>query len=197
MFSPCLSMESRSTWLGSCPVGRLKSARGLSSRVDNSFQVSAGGWCPDTEDAARWPTEKIGIGDKITVRFLEADTYDAPESREPAERGRKGPRTPGPTPLNDASVNPRSMQAFEILTNGIPRYTAGRGRGGWLAAGVGGWHSPGRQFSVYVWGVEVDTHDTVHWPKERIQIGAEVTVRFVEKDTIDPPSKRNRSPPAS
>lgn len=85
------------------------------------------------------------------------------------------------------------MKAFEVFINGHRVCLAGIGDGV-LSAIVNGIGSPDQdeEFHLHVGGLDRQTDEHLHWDAPSIGVGAEVLIRVVETQTVEPPSGRTR-----
>lgn len=84
------------------------------------------------------------------------------------------------------------MNALEVCVNGKRVYAAGSPPTGWLSGSVNWTPRLGRPglLGVILSGRDLEVKEHLLWPITRLNPGDEVTIRVVDTDVIDPPSRR-------
>jgi hypothetical protein len=87
------------------------------------------------------------------------------------------------------------MKALDVSINGHRLCLAGVGDDGVLHAIVNWVGGPGREeeISLSVGGLDCATDEHLRWKVPTIGLGAEVLVRILETNSVDPPNERVRS----
>jgi hypothetical protein len=86
------------------------------------------------------------------------------------------------------------MIALEVSVNGERVCLAGVSGVVWCTMGLGRFVDPDGKFMLRVGGREYGQPkggNFFHWLDETLKLGDEVTVRFIETDTVDPPRRRS------
>ncbi len=85
------------------------------------------------------------------------------------------------------------MKGFSVYHNGKRVCTAAIGKSGVLSAivnWVGGLHDREEHFHIHVGGLDSSSDEFIDWPTPEIGLGDEITIRILDVDDPDTPSRR-------
>ena len=89
------------------------------------------------------------------------------------------------------------MRAFEVHLNGKTLCLAGIGNDGVLSA-IATWVTGrrGAALDLNVGGLITPDQEHVRWVYRKLRVGDEITLKIVERDSVDKPKERHRVDPA-